>query len=249
MISRLLYSVVVVVCVLLCSSYVLPMLPSDIPINESNSDAGVVADINIVPLPVFIGVNQTLDKSTKDVDNSPVTSRFELIQLRIPWPSGIIVERVIDSLGSYVRVGRMQHNAVQLRPHWAMMTVVVEKVLTSQDCTEIIERTEDYVMKHGWPRGRHVDFNIRPTNDLPMDRIFPDEVALNNIVKKIKSKLFISMAKALNLQRRKFFLTDLFLTQYNASEQGRMYLGPHKDKSQWSFVVLLNNDFEGGIAA
>ena len=233
MISRLLY--LVMVCVLVSTSYA-PPIPSDIPINESNSDVGI------------IGFNEALDMSTKDVDNSPLTSRFELIQLRSPWPSGIIVERVMDSLGSYVRVGRIQHNAVQLRPHWSM-TVVVEKVLTSQDCTEIIQRTEDYVMKHGWPRGRHVDFNIRPTNDLPMDLIFPDEVVLNTIMKKIKSKLFISMAKALNLQRRKFFLTDLFLTQYNASEHDRTYLGPHKDKSQWSFVVLLNNDFEGALAA
>ena len=238
MISTLLYRYSVLVCVyiLVCTSYK-PPVPSDILINESNSDVGIASDIHLTKL-----VNGTLDRSTK------LTSRFEFIQLKIPWPSGIIVERVMDSFGSYVRVGRMQHNAIQLRPLW-MMTVVVEKVLTSQDCIEIIQRTDDYVMKHGWPRGRHVDFNIRPTNDLPMDRIFPDEIALNNIVKKIKSRLFISMAKALNLQRRKFFLTDLFLTQYNASEQGRTYLGPHKDKSQWSFVVLLNNEFEGGLAA
>lgn len=249
MISTLLYRYSVLVCVfvLACTSYE-PPVPSNILINESNSDVGIAADIHLAKLPVFIEVNGTFNRSTKDVDYSQLKSRFEFIHLKIPWPSGIIVERVMDSLGSYVRVGRMQHNVIQLRPQWAM-TVVVEKVLTSQDCTEIIQRTNDYVMKHGWPKGRHVDFNIRPTNDLPMDRIFPDEIALNNIVKKIKSRLFISMAKALNLQRRKFYLTDLFLTQYNASEQGRTYLGPHKDKSQWSFVVLLNNDFEGGLSA
>lgn len=136
------------------------------------------------------------------------------------------------------------HNAVHLRPHWSM-TAVVEKVLTHQDCIRVVDRTDAYVAKHGWPEGRHIDFSIRPTNDLPIDLIFPEEPDLNYIVKKIKSTLFIAMAKALQLERRKFFLTDLFLTQYNSSAPNRSLLGPHKDKSQWSFVVPLNNEFEG----
>jgi len=231
--------------------FYVPSVSSDNFVNHSNpfgsdniSHAEVASSLSLFPSQA-VRDKGTVDKIAEDyAESSTLSRRFEYIQLRIPWPSGIIVERVVDSLGNYVRVGRMQHNAVQLRPQWSM-TVVVEKVLTSQDCAEIIQRTEGYVSKHGWPRGRHVDFHIRPTNDLPMDRIFPDEVALNRLLKKIKSKIFISMAKTLNLERRKFFLTDLFLTQYNYTEHERTYLGPHKDKSQWSFIVLLNDDFEG----
>lgn len=41
-------------------------------------------------------------------------------------------------------------------------------------------------------------------------------------------------------------VTDLFLAKYSSSAGAQRDLPPHKDKSQWSFVVALNDEYTDG---
>jgi hypothetical protein len=56
------------------------------------------------------------------------------------------------------------------------------------------------------------------------------------------------MAIEYGLIKSKLRVSDLFIAKYDASTPDRQReLGPHVDKSQWSFVIALNTDFtEGG---
>ena len=41
-------------------------------------------------------------------------------------------------------------------------------------------------------------------------------------------------------------ISDLFITRYDSNHSVENLLGPHKDKTPFSFVIPINSDFEGG---
>ena len=115
----------------------------------------------------------------------------------------------------------------------------------NQECKKIINRTEEFAALHGWTTGRHIDYLIRPTSDLPVNVVFHGD-EFSNITKRIQSRIFPKFSESFNLDITKLRISDLFITKYDASIDDRRRLGPHKDKSPWSFVVALNSKFEGG---
>jgi hypothetical protein len=79
-----------------------------------------------------------------------------------------------------------------------------------------------------------------------MDKIYPIAKDRNNLLRRIKTKLFSRMSADYDLDVSKFYISDLFLTKYDATVENRNMLAPHRDKSQWSFVISLNDDYTGG---
>ncbi len=97
----------------------------------------------------------------------------------------------------------------------------------------------------GWSKGRHVDYDIRPTKDLPVEIIYENEEDLQVVYDRFNTRIFPKLAAEYKINPSLLRLTDLFITKYNASTPERL-LGPHKDKGPWSFVIPLNDDFVGG---
>jgi hypothetical protein len=172
------------------------------------------------------------------------TYKTTLVNLSIPWPSGIIVNKVEDREGNVLRLGLVQHNVISLRPAWNGIHVFEHLFNTSQ-CNDIIVKAEEQVSAIGWPIGRHVDFVVRPTNDLPL-HAFLSPADLQELVDTIELKIFPFVASKFNLDTEKLSLSDLFLTKYDANVTNRRHLDLHRDKSPFSFVVVLNDGFEGG---
>lgn len=175
---------------------------------------------------------------------STAITQSTVIEIRIPWPSGIQVDKVQDASGGEYRFGRLQHNGVSLRPEWQAVNLV-ENVFSVEECKSIINQAERHAKAFGWSKGRHIDYDIRPTKDLPVDIIYENEEELLVIYDRFETQIYPRIAMEYNISASLLHVTDLFITKYNASTRERL-LGPHKDKSPWSFVIPLNGDFEGG---
>lgn len=173
--------------------------------------------------------------------------QYQIVKLSIPWPPGIEIDKIADSEGRVYRVGRLQHNSISLPPQWQVINVV-DRVFTAVECAAIIEKAELHASKFGWSKGRHIDYSVRPTSDLPIDAIYnssDNAQELSALYTRFSEKLWPVMSEHFGLESTKIRLTDLFITKYNASTNERS-LGPHKDKSPWSFVISLNDGFAGG---
>lgn len=169
----------------------------------------------------------------------------EIIKLTLPYPSGIQVDKVVDSAGKEFRFGRLQHNSIEIRPQWRSINVV-ENVFSKGECKDIIQRAEVHAGMFGWSEGRHIDYDIRPTQDLPVDVIYDDDqAALLTLYERFTKRIWPQMAQKYNLDPTLIRPTDLFITKYDSSRKENR-LGPHQDKSPFSFVIPLNADFVGG---
>eukprot|EP00981_Chlorochromonas_danica_P007677 scaffold1863_cov166-Ochromonas_danica.AAC.2 len=176
--------------------------------------------------------------------------REEELVLTLPWPSGIIIDRLQDPVTKQIyRFGRLQHNAISLRPAWSSIYVLPD-VVTKQQVEDVLRRTEDHVAKKGWMSHRHVDYDVRPTQDLPLHLLYDKESEeWKDLIGAIHGTIFKAMATHYNLSADLLYIDDLFITKYDSSPSlldERNQLALHEDKSPWTFVLALNDNFEGG---
>jgi hypothetical protein len=107
------------------------------------------------------------------------------------------------------------------------------EVLSADACRDVIAAAE----AHGWTSGRHA---AHPTVDVSAFQIaairdwLPAAVT-ESVVRPMQSTFGLSYALAID---------DLFVAKYEPT--GQPGLGAHEDSSEWSFVVVLNSEFEGG---
>jgi len=178
---------------------------------------------------------------------------MEDVQLSIPWPSGIVIDHVEQTSGSgtFYRFGRLQHNAVAIRPEWQPIREVSE-VLSHEDCRRLISRAESYADKKstkGWNSTRHVDYQVRPVNDVDVGEMLSNlEEELQALLLRLHQQVLRPMADTWKLDYSQLIIDDLFINKYNASDPNQQKLGlaPHHDKTLFSFVIPLNGAFDGG---
>lgn len=175
----------------------------------------------------------------------PLVAAKEIeVDLQIGFPSGIYIDRVENpETGDIYRFGRLRHSTVAVRPNWEGI-YVVEDVLSVKDTQSIIRTAEAHAKEHGWSKGRHVDYAIRPTKDLSMDTILSRE-ELANLKNLLADKLFPKFKRQFGLRPSLLRMEDLFITKYDSLSKENS-LAPHVDKNPWSFVIALNDDFTGG---
>ena len=178
-----------------------------------------------------------------DSDVPKDTKQWNFVNLTISWPSGIMVDSVTDGEGNVFRIGRLQNSAVSLRPKWQQANLK-ENILTKEECDDLIARSETYSKVHGWSKGRHIDYAVRPTKDLPIEKVFPERSEYESFLSKLESVLFHEISSFFGIDPE-LIISDLFITRYE-SQTKENFLGPHRDKSPWSFVLALNDDFLGG---
>jgi len=182
------------------------------------------------------------------------TAHPQDMHLTIPWPSGIRVDHVETTPGSgaFYRFGRLQQNAVSLRPEWQPIRAV-SGALSVDHCRSLISKAEKHADKKkpatGWNSTRHVDYQIRPVNDVDVGEMFGDSSEdLHALLVRLHQHVLQPMAESWGLDYEQLTIDDLFINKYSASDPNQQKLGlsPHRDKTPFSFVVPLNAAFEGG---
>lgn len=195
------------------------------------------------------------------LDTSNSYNFKEDIQLVIPFPSGIVIDKVIVN-DTLCRIGRLQYNTVNLRPQWSSL-YIYESLLSIPIVDDIILKLNRYVNINGYNKNRHIDYNVRPTQDVQLEQIYNNDdddnrQLLSNIYDILHENLYPTIIDAYQLHtttnndnnsNNKLILSDLFITKYDTDSNDQFsFLDAHKDKTQFSFIIALNNDddYEGG---
>lgn len=115
---------------------------------------------------------------------------------------------------------------------------IINNCFSNFDCKNIIEEGKKYAKKNKWTKKRHSDY---PTTD---NRITFDWECYENIMKIVEDKVYREIGKLYNIDHRLLGLNEIFIVKYDAKKQKELEL--HQDGSEFSFILALNQDFEGG---
>lgn len=119
--------------------------------------------------------------------------------------------------------------------------IALDGILDQRTCDEIVRVAEQHAKENnGWQTDRHQDY---PTTDFDTADIPTLKFPIANIVYR---KIIPKMAKAYKLDPLKLGITEVFIAKYSADKGQQKSLGTHVDGSDFSFVISLNKDFQGG---
>lgn len=116
--------------------------------------------------------------------------------------------------------------------------IKIIKLLSKTDCQLIIHEALEYANINGWETKRHEHY---PTTDFELDHL---PLSLVKVTHKINDIIFPTISQMYDVKKENLFLRDLFIVKYETGQQ--IKLKKHKDASIFSFIISLNDDFEGG---
>ena len=114
---------------------------------------------------------------------------------------------------------------------------VVKKIIDLNSCNQIIKEAETYAQKNSWSISRH---KLYPT----VDNLITLDWDCYKIINNFLPKLFKSLEILFNLKRGNLELKETFIVKYSMDLQKELEY--HKDSSQFSFILGLNNSFSDG---
>lgn len=115
---------------------------------------------------------------------------------------------------------------------------VIKNVFTTQFCNEIIEEAIDRSKRIGWETNRH---DLYATRDQELNDTWKNFKKIENI---IINEIFKNYKEQYGVNRVNLVIKEVFIVKYDLENQKSLDL--HKDGSEYSFVISLNNDFKGG---
>ena len=117
---------------------------------------------------------------------------------------------------------------------------VIRNFITKSMCKSIITEAEDYAALNEWTNDRHENY---PTTD---NEITYEWNTYNPISNYIHSKIFTELKRMYNVNPNELGINELFVAKYENKANKQSSLGSHVDGSEFSFVIALNDNFEGG---
>lgn len=115
---------------------------------------------------------------------------------------------------------------------------VIKNLLDNEFCSQIIQEAESYAETKGWSSNRHQHY---PTVDNEITSDWEVSVQVANL---INQKIYPQIQKLFNVKLEDIYLKELFVVKYDMN--GQKNLEYHTDGSEFSFVIALNDGFEGG---
>lgn len=119
-------------------------------------------------------------------------------------------------------------------------TFVLENFIDNNYCNELINESNNYADKNGWKTNRH---NYFPTTDNEITKEWSCYAKLSNKIEEIlipKYTEIFQLEENINLK-----IKELFVVKYDVNNQKELDL--HRDSENvYSFVIALNNEYEGG---
>lgn len=118
---------------------------------------------------------------------------------------------------------------------------IIKNFLTTQECQNIINQSEQFAHIHGWQVTRHDDY---PTTD---NEITKEWKIYNYLANKIKVELFPLFENMYHLKKNKLTINELFVAKYSGNNlNAQNELQAHEDGCEFSFIIALNDDYIGG---
>ena len=115
---------------------------------------------------------------------------------------------------------------------------IIKNLLTIDQCQNIIAEAEAYAKEFEWTTDRHDNY---PTTDNEITNIWESYNLLSSRIYKI---IIPELANMYKVETDEIGLNEIFVAKYNHNAQNK--LNAHEDGSEFSFVIALNDDYEGG---
>lgn len=107
-------------------------------------------------------------------------------------------------------------------------------------CRHLIWAATEHAQKRGWGKKRHANY---PTTDIDTRAIPNAWIPVQNIVYR---DIIPRITEEFGLHPLKLGISEVFIAKYNAAPGQQRKLNIHKDGSDFSFVVALNDSYTGG---
>lgn len=118
---------------------------------------------------------------------------------------------------------------------------VIRNLLDSENCDSIINEGEEYAKENGWSLKRHVAY---PTTD---NKIESDWNCYDIIQEKTENNIFDSFENNFKIDKNKLEIEELFISKYDGDNKEKQNsLDFHIDGNEFSFIIALNDNYEGG---
>lgn len=181
-----------------------------------------------------------------DIRLDPYFLGSSIDHLSIPPISGLVVMPwSSNETTEQLWIGRFQHSVLAIRSHW-IPSYIIDGILSNKACQAIVSDSEKYATdrrvsgKLGWQTDRHPDHS---TTDLPASTVYGD----NRLHRYFEKYLLPILSQRYSLDIDDLYIADLFIVKYSSDTVGgQTQLKAHRDRSPFSFVVALNDDFDGG---
>jgi len=118
---------------------------------------------------------------------------------------------------------------------------IATNLLTKSQCKTLVDLAMQYTAIHGWTTDRHKEYK---TTDIDIGICGGDMFDACN--DHLKTTILPLMAQLFQLPISDLAIEDLFLAKYSATKGEQNMLPKHKDDSELSFVITLNEGFKGG---
>lgn len=115
---------------------------------------------------------------------------------------------------------------------------VIKNVLTPKFCEQFIANGEKYAEIRSWLTERHDNY---PTTDNEVTNTWTEYKTLENLV---KGQIGDEIARLYKINKKHVVINEFFIVKYDI--HGQKHLRYHEDGSEFSFVIGLNDDYEGG---
>ncbi len=115
---------------------------------------------------------------------------------------------------------------------------LIPKFFTKDECQIIIKEAEEYANSNKWSVNRHKEY---PTTD---NEITKKWYSYNKIVYSIYDKIIPEIVKLFEINPQIVSVNEIFISKY--SMNGQKKLRTHRDGSEFSFIIALNDDYSGG---
>lgn len=117
----------------------------------------------------------------------------------------------------------------------------VVPLLNEEECGLVIFEAESYAKQTGWTRKRHENY---PTTDLPLSELCRAQALVMN---RVYHRIIPKFEELFEFDKDRIEVHDVFLIRYTPGKQSA--LENHQDGSLFSFIIPLNDEFEGGGTA
>jgi hypothetical protein len=129
-------------------------------------------------------------------------------------------------------------NYTYLLDNKELMNVYIVNILTKNECKWIIDESEKYADIHGWRQERSDGYKIEDNLVIKISNIF---YFIHNI---IFTRIVKHYEKYFNVPADFIGIYDCSIIKYK--EDGVRSLESHVDIGDFSFILSLNDEFEGG---
>jgi hypothetical protein len=118
---------------------------------------------------------------------------------------------------------------------------LAQSLLTKQQCADLVDLAIRHTEANGWMMDRHKAYK---TTDIDVSICGGKLLDTCNLY--LKTRIMPLMARLFEFSLVDLAIEDLFLAKYSADKGQQRMLSEHRDDSELSFVITLNDTFQGG---